>query len=62
MKSKLLIINLKQIKLNIIYKISALLSKELGKYEYLAGKDLKYKLLKKSNWNILHWVKFLIKD
>ena len=45
-------------------KILALSSGELEKYEYLAGEDLGYKQvsLEKHNLNILHLVKFLIKD
>ena len=44
-------------------KISAL-SSNLDRYEYLTGEDLGLKqvLLNKLNLNILHWVKFLIKD
>ena len=46
-----------------VANISALSSKELDKYEYLTGEDLGYKKeQKKLNLNILHWVKFLIKD
>ena len=40
-------------------KISALSSNNLDKYEYLTGEDV---LLNKQNLNILHWIKFLIKD
>ena len=45
-------------------KISALSSNNLDKYEYLTGQDLVLSqvLLNKQNLNILHWVKFLIKD
>ena len=45
-------------------KISALSSGELGKYKYLAGEDLKFKpgVVEKAKSNILHWIKFLIKD
>ena len=45
-------------------KISALSSGELEKYKYLAGEDLKFKpgVVEKSKSNILHWIKFLIKD
>ena len=39
--------------------ISALSSNNLDKYEYLTGEDV---LLNKQNLNILHWIKFLIKD
>ena len=40
-------------------KISALSSNNLDKYEYLTGEDV---LPNKQNLNILHWIKFLIKD
>ena len=45
-------------------KISALFSKNLDKYELLTSEDLglKPRLLNKLNFNILHWVKYLIKD
>ena len=43
-------------------KISALSSNNLDKYELLTGEDLNLKLLNKQNLNILHWVKYLIKD
>ena len=45
-------------------KISALSFKELDKYEYLVGEDFGYNLgvVEQSNLNILHWLKFLIKD
>ena len=39
-------------------KISALSSNNLDKYEYLTGEDLGLQ----QNLNILHWIKFLIKD
>ena len=44
--------------------ISALSSGELDKYEYLTSKGLRYKpaVIERINLNILHWVKFLIKD
>ena len=45
-------------------KISALSSNNLDKYEYLTGEDLGLKpnTVSKQNLNILHWVKYLIKD
>ena len=45
-------------------KISALSSNNLDKYEYLTGEVqvLSQVLLNKENLNILHWVKFLIRD
>ena len=45
-------------------KISALLSEELEKYEYLTGEDLEYKsdVIQKQNLSIIHLVKSLIKD
>ena len=46
-------------------KISALSSGELEKYEHLNREDSRYKtgvVKKKLNLNIIHWVKFLIKD
>ena len=46
-------------------KISALSSGELEKYEHLNREDSRYKtgvVKKKKNLNIIHWVKFLIKD
>ena len=44
--------------------ISALSSGEFDKYEYLTGKGLLCKpaVIERINLNILHWVKFLIKD
>ena len=39
-------------------KISALSSNNLDKFEYLTGEDLGLQ----QNLNILHWIKFLIKD
>ena len=39
-------------------KISALSSNNLDKYEYLTGEDLGLQ----QNLNIVHWIKFLIKD
>ena len=46
-------------------KISELSSGELEKYEHLNREDSRYKtgvVKKKLNLNIIHWVKFLIKD
>ena len=45
-------------------KISALSSKNLDKYELLAGEDLgpKPSTVEQANFEFLHWVKFLIKD
>ena len=46
-------------------KISGLSSNNLDKYEYLTGEDVGLKpstVLNKQNLNIIHWVKFLIKD
>ena len=46
-------------------KISALSSGELEKYEHLNREDSRYKtgvVKKKKKLNIIHWVKFLIKD
>ena len=44
-------------------KISAVLSGELKKYEYLTGEDLGYKLgvVENLSLNVLHLAKFLIK-
>ena len=46
-------------------EISGLSSNNLDKYEYLTGEDVGLKpstVLNKQNLNIIHWVKFLIKD
>ena len=46
-------------------EILALSSNNLDKYEFLTDEDLGLKpstIRKKQNLNILHWVKFLIKD
>ena len=45
-------------------KISALSSNNLDKYEYLTGEDLGLKpsIVEQVNLNILHWVKFLLRD
>ena len=45
-------------------KILALSSGELEKYEYLTGEYLGYKpdVVQKAKFNILHLLKFLIKD
>ena len=44
-------------------EISALSSKNLDKYELLTGEDLDLKpSTAAENLNILHWVKYLIKD
>ena len=45
-------------------EISALSSKNLDKYELLTGEDLDLKpsTVAQANLNILHWVRFLIKD
>ena len=44
-------------------EISALSSKNLGKYELLTGEDLDLKpSTVAQNLNILHWVKYLIKN
>ena len=45
-------------------KISTLSSNNFDKYELLTGEDLGLKLstIEKAKLNLLHWVKFLIKD
>ena len=45
-------------------EISALSSGELEKYDYLTGEDLGYSpdVIQEANLNILHLLKFLIKD
>ena len=45
-------------------KISTLSSNNFDKYELLTGEDLGLKLstIEKAKFNLLHWVKFLIKD